>query len=92
MLKGAAVWFNGRASSVNVVVRDLSDDGCRVKAEASAWLPDRFELVLGAGAVIEQAVVVWRRGGEMGVRFLKEGDADDPRLTLPGDGDAEDAA
>ncbi|MGD2134362.1 MAG: PilZ domain-containing protein [Maricaulaceae bacterium] len=69
-LKGAAVWFNDRASTVDVVVRDLSENGCRIKSDAYAWLPKNFELSLGNGAIIEKAEVTWRRDGEVGVRFV----------------------
>jgi hypothetical protein len=72
VLKGAAIWFAGRMSTMDCVVRDLSDEGCRLKTDGAAWAPDRFELSLGQGAIIERCEVVWRRQGEIGVHFLRD--------------------
>ena len=74
-LKGAVVWFNKRTSTADVLVRDLSETGCRIKSDAYAWLPKHFELSLGAGVIVERAEVTWRREGELGVRFLSDDDA-----------------
>jgi hypothetical protein len=71
VLKGAAIWLAGRMSTMDCVVRDLSEEGCRLKTDGVAWAPDSFELSLGQGAVIEQCKVVWRRAGEIGVRFVR---------------------
>ncbi len=74
VLKGALVVFNGRASTMNVVVRDLSEHGCRLKAANAAWIPDVFELSLGQDMIVEQCRVAWRKGEEAGVAFLRADD------------------
>ena len=71
MFKGAAIWFSGRAMRANCIVRELSETGCRIKTSGAEWLPDEFELALGADAIIERCEVVWRNDEEMGVRFVK---------------------
>jgi hypothetical protein len=69
---GAVIWFAGRMSTVSCVVRELSESGCRLHVEDSAWAPDRFELVLGEGAIIEQCELVSRDADEMSVRFVRQ--------------------
>jgi hypothetical protein len=69
VLKGAAIWFSGRMSTLDYVVRDLTEHGCRLKTDGALWAPETFELSLGQGAIIERCRVVWRKPGEMGVRF-----------------------
>lgn len=69
VLKGAAIWFSGRMSTMDCQVRDLSETGCRLKTEGSIWAPEEFELSLGGGAIVERCRVVWRRGRELGVTF-----------------------
>ncbi len=70
VLKGALVVFNGRASTMNVMVRDLSEHGCRLKTDNVLAVPDAFELSLGQDMIVEQCRVAWRNGFEVGVEFL----------------------
>lgn len=76
VLKGAAIWLSDRMSTLDCVVRDLTEHGCRLKTDGALWAPSEFELALGQDAIIERCRVVWRKPGEMGVRFLpREGSA-----------------
>jgi 2-Cys peroxiredoxin 5 len=48
---------------------DLSEQGARIKTVGRA-VPDRFELLVGDGAVPRLAQVRWTRGDEVGVQFV----------------------
>jgi hypothetical protein len=76
VLKGAAIWYAGHMSTMDCVVRELSEDGCRLKTDGAPWAPAEFELALGQGAVIERCQVVWRKATELGVRFIRTTKAD----------------
>ncbi len=75
VLKGAVIWFAGHMSTLDCVVRDLTEHGCRLRTDGATWAPETFELSLGQGAIIEKCRVVWRRSGEIGVAFIREGEA-----------------
>lgn len=72
---------NGR--TVEVIVRDLSFSGCRVEKPDYAQIPDSFTLTyVEIDKPDIEAAVVWRRGNEIGARFLKvEGAEDAPKRT-----------
>ncbi len=71
VLKGACIWYAGHMSTMDCQVRDLTDDGCRLRTEGAPWAPKEFELSLGQGVVIERCEVVWRKANELGVRFVR---------------------
>jgi two-component system cell cycle response regulator len=69
VLKRGIVAFNNRHSTLECAVRDLSDTGAKLMLEGSLSAPDTFELIVELDGVEADCVVVWRRGGELGVRF-----------------------
>lgn len=69
VLKGAVAAFNGKFSTIPCTVRDLSDTGCRLAAEAWTSIPDTFELSIDLDGLSASCAVVWRRDGEVGVKF-----------------------
>lgn len=74
VLKGAKLVFNSDRSVIDVIIRDLSETGARLR------LPDLVTLVPDSGVELRRrtngpgypAQVMWVRAGEMGIRFLKE--------------------
>src|SRR5262245_35614464 len=70
VLKSAIAASNERRLTVNCVVRDLSDTGARLRVEGSMTVPDTFELLIPLDGFEAPCQVVWRKGGEVGVRFL----------------------
>jgi hypothetical protein len=68
---GAVIWFAGRMSTVSCRVREISEAGCRLNVDRDVFAPDKFELVLGEGAIIEQCELVSREDDEMAVRFIR---------------------
>lgn len=70
---GAVIWLADRMTAMPCVVRELTETGCRLKTDGAPHTPDRFELTLGQSTIVERCRVTWRRGDELGVRFLREG-------------------
>ena len=68
----------GRA--IEVVVRDLSFSGCRIEKPDYAQVPDTFTLsYIGIDKPDVDVAVVWRRGNEIGARFLSTEESHTPR-------------
>ncbi len=51
------------------LVVDLSDSGARIRTEAADILPPAFYLIWHAERSVIEAEMIWRSGGEIGVRF-----------------------
>lgn len=73
-LKAARVVFNSDCSSYDVVIRDMSDSGVRLKLGAAFAVPDHFDLIIAnpnSGKKDRKACEkVWQRGDQVGARFL----------------------
>lgn len=69
VIKGATIVFNGRCSSLNCRVRDLSDDGARLDFSTQQLLPHTFDLHI-PGVPARRCGLRWARGSLAGVRFL----------------------
>lgn len=67
-LKGT-VYFNGRLSSVDCVIRDFSDAGARLEFASIVTLPDGFELYIPTRDQTLDAHVRWRNDNEVGITF-----------------------
>lgn len=63
------IYFNNRQSSVDCVVRDISDGGARLAVSEAALVPDSFEVHIPQKDRTHQCDVKWRRGDEMGLQF-----------------------
>ncbi len=70
VFKGAQIVFQDRASTIDCLVRDLSDRGARLKVESPIGIPDSFDLVLEA-ATVRNCRVTWRKASQIGVEFSK---------------------
>lgn len=66
LLGGEIVLNNGR-STIDCLVRDLSDGGLRIKLHAPHPIPKEFEIKFGTRR--EQVELVWQRGVDAGVKF-----------------------
>jgi hypothetical protein len=66
------IYFNNRLSSVDCIVRDVTDVGARLEASQSVALPDAFELYLPAKDEHFRAQVEWRKGSYLGVSLSAE--------------------
>jgi hypothetical protein len=70
------VYYNGRRSSIDCLVRDVSDKGAKLVFGEAVAVPDVVELYLSNKDEVRRAKVQWRKGHEMGVDF--GGDYADP--------------
>ena len=57
---------------------DVSEAGARLRLDAEATAPDRFQLIDIQAGVTYSARVVWRRGPVAGIAFLHTRSVDDP--------------
>lgn len=57
--------------SIDVVVHDLSDGGCRIEKPEYEMIPQRFILKFSDGRPDQQAEVVWQKGNVIGAEFAE---------------------
>jgi hypothetical protein len=67
-LKGR-LFYNNRRSSVDCLVRDISDTGAKLVFSSAVSIPEVVELYLSNKDDVRRARVQWRRGEEVGVDF-----------------------
>ena len=70
VLKAGIAASNDRHITVACTVRNLSATGARLRTEGSLNIPDTFELIIEADGLEANCEVVWRKGNEVGARFL----------------------
>ena len=63
------IFYNNRRSSVDCLIRDISDTGAKLKFSESIAVPEAMELYIPNKEEIRRARVQWRAGDEMGVAF-----------------------
>jgi hypothetical protein len=63
------IYYNNRRSSLDCLVRDVSDTGARLVFSGPVSVPDVVEVYLSNKDEVRRAKVQWRKGGEMGVGF-----------------------
>ena len=68
-LKDACIYFNGKKSMMNCVVRDVSETGARVTVGEPYLIPTEFELAI-KGSPARPARKVWVKQNEMGIEFI----------------------
>jgi PilZ domain len=66
------IYFNNRRSTVDCLIRDLSETGARLKFSEAITVPESMELYIPNREEIHRARVEWRSGNEMGVSFGDE--------------------
>lgn len=60
--------YDSGGRSVEVSIRDLSPNGARLSVAAETAIPRQF--VIRFGEYEARGEVVWRKGAEMGIRFV----------------------
>jgi hypothetical protein len=68
VLKGARIAFNDHATTMDCVVRNLSDRGACLNVESPIGIPDSFDLLVD-DASVRHCRVTWRRATQIGVAF-----------------------
>jgi hypothetical protein len=72
------IFFNNRRTSVDCLIRDISEHGARLKFAGTTVTPDVVELHIPAKEESYRAKVIWRNADEIGVTF--NGDERSPSL------------
>jgi hypothetical protein len=68
------IYFNNRRSSVDCLIRDISETGAKLMFSHAVSTPEALELYIPNKDATFRARVQWRRGDEVGVAFLTEQD------------------
>jgi hypothetical protein len=63
------VLFNNRRSSVDCIIRELTDEGARLSFNDPVGVPHAFELYIPNRDQTFRAEIAWNHGDEMGVTF-----------------------
>ena len=66
---GGVVGFNGRRSTLDCMVRNLSDDGALMILSDAIALPQAFDLEIPTRQRQYPARVIWRSGERIGIVF-----------------------
>jgi PilZ domain-containing protein len=69
VLKGAKIII-GSASTINCVVRNVTNSGARIQIANTVDLPETLDLTLDAGFTIRPCRVAWRSVTESGLQFI----------------------
>ena len=69
------IFYNQRRSSIDCLIRDISDTGAKLKFSESIAVPDVMEVYIPHKDEFRRARIQWRSGDEMGVAFGEEVDA-----------------
>jgi PilZ domain len=72
------IFFNNRRTSLDCLIRDVSEHGARLKFSGMVSTPDVIELHIPSKEESYRAKVQWRNGDEIGVCF--DADESEPML------------
>ena len=67
-LKKGRIVFNANRSTMDCIVRNLSEGGAKLTVSSVMGIPDAFELIMSDGAR-HHCRVEWRTATELGVSF-----------------------
>ena len=80
------ILFNNRRSSVDCLVRDISERGAKLVFSDAVAIPDVVELYLPGKEEVHRVRLQWRKGEEIGVGFGQGGEADQAQGDVPSAG------
>ena len=63
------IYFNNRLSSVDCIIRDITETGARLKFGEPITVPETFELNIPNKQETLRAHLVWHHGTEIGIAF-----------------------
>jgi len=66
------IYFNNRLSSMDCIVRDVTNNGGRLEVSESVTLPDAFEIYIPNKDEYFHAHIKWRKGNNVGVNWNPE--------------------
>jgi hypothetical protein len=68
-LLGGRIAFNNRYSTLDCLVRNMSQNGAMVVFEDSVVVPNEFDLIIPQKGESRRARIVWRWENETGIAF-----------------------
>ena len=72
VLKRAQLYFRDQLSGIDILIRDLSEHGCRMQLRYAIPLPRTFIIAFPEIRLKRPARLVWQREDIAGVQFLDE--------------------
>src|SRR5215204_2308276 len=78
-LMGAVLSFHNGRSTLDCLVRNISDSGARLSVSPSVSLPQTLELLIPQKGMTREARLVWRSENEVGVAFALPPPADEKK-------------
>ena len=72
VLKAGQIITNSNSSTVDCIVRDVSESGARLRVASTISVPQSFLLLIKSENVIVPVQRVWRNAHEVGVKFIGE--------------------
>ncbi|PTW60464.1 PilZ domain-containing protein [Breoghania corrubedonensis] len=84
MLQGGKIVYGRSALLIDCMIRDLSEEGARLKVASARDVPDNIRLFNSGDNTVIDAEVVWRSPREVGIRFNGKvspiSESDDPKI------------
>ncbi len=71
LAKAASICVIDTGQTISCTLRDIHTRGARISVMSHGGIPDEFILKSRQADLETKARVAWRRGNELGVRFLK---------------------
>ncbi|MDP4822371.1 MAG: PilZ domain-containing protein [Aestuariivirgaceae bacterium] len=73
VLNGSKLIVNGGQSIIDCVIRDMSEEGARVRTTIPTMLPPQLEMLVVKNNMLYPAEVRWNRNSEAGLHFTGPG-------------------
>ena len=70
---GARIVFNLRYSTMDCLVRNLSEDGAKLIFGGVETIPSEFDIFIRNQSDSRRAKMIWRTESEAGIRFISPG-------------------
>jgi hypothetical protein len=71
-LKGGTLYFNKGYSSLECVIRDISESGARIQMGETFGVPSRFTMSISGEDMRVEASLRWRTSRNIGLSFLPQ--------------------
>lgn len=69
-LRGGKIIFHDRRSTIDCLVRNLSDGGSCLQVDTTVGIPNAFQLLLDGKDVSYPCQVIWMSNNRIGIEFL----------------------
>lgn len=83
-LRSGKIWFNGRRSVIDCLIRNLSTGGTCLRVENTLGIPPTFDLLLDGEETTRPCRAVWMSENRIGVEFCDAEAAPGADLSPPG--------